>query len=126
MPSLGTDIIDQLAAAKTYRVEKPWGEEVIIEAQDFILKLITVREHQRTSLQHHEIKREVTVVVSGRGGVRGEELALSGIVRPSMPVVVEPGTIHRTVGPCLMIEVTTPENWDVVRHEDDYGRAEQE
>jgi len=129
-PSFADELIDKLTHAHTRCVEKPWGEEVIIEAEGFIIKLITVENHHRTSLQHHERKTEVSVVVRGRGGVRAplthddEMHLLGGLDRPSNPVRINPYEIHRTYGPCTLIEVTTPDDDDIVRHEDDYARED--
>lgn len=106
-------------------VHKPWGHELIIETGAFLLKVIEVDDGKRTSLQHHEVKDEVQWVLGAEkiGGVHVQEddgwhhYGLGDHVR------VRPGTIHRTVGPCLLVEVTTLHNDDVIRHEDDYGRA---
>jgi mannose-6-phosphate isomerase-like protein (cupin superfamily) len=112
------EMLDALEDARVTTVVKPWGTEVIIDAKHFMLKLITVTDGNRTSLQRHTVKDEVIAVIDGEGGVwhDGWTTKAPGVVRNV------PGTVHRTVGPVRLIEVTTPQNDDVVRLEDDYGR----
>lgn len=125
MPSPRADFTQQLLnvlqAASIRKVDKPWGTEVIVDAGAFLLKLVEVREGARTSLQHHERKDEVQMILftdSGSG------VAVWPVVHGEREVVrVPPGRVHRTIGPCVLLEVTTPENDDVVRHEDDYDRV---
>lgn len=130
MPSqpgeLAAQLLDTLEAAVVREVEKPWGFEQIIDCGAFLLKVIFVDEGQRTSLQHHEVKEEVQIVSDAEqdggmylytGAAEPEHHGEGEIVR------VPPGVIHRTVGPCVLIEITTPENDDVIRHADDYDRV---
>lgn len=132
MPFFAADLLDLLEHATVRQVDKPWGHEVIINAGEFLLKLITVYDGHRTSLQHHEVKEEVQFIVAnttdrcGPDGIMYGGVDIQGLPRlvGSAPIRVKPGTIHRSVGPLMLIEVTTPENDDVVRHEDDYGREE--
>lgn len=120
------EIISLLEHGNLRVVHKPWGHEMVIETEAFLLKLIEVDEDRQTSLQHHEVKDEVQYVVGGEGGiVVTHEDGFSEITRVGEHVRVRPGTIHRTVGPCWLIEVTTLHDSDVVRHEDDYNRAPQ-
>jgi mannose-6-phosphate isomerase len=119
MPFSAVELIDALEASEVSIVHKPWGSEVMIRNDEFILKFIRVRHGHRTSLQRHEVKEELIFIIDGEGTVAGTgELH----ERPSPALRIRPGTIHRAVGPIHMIEVTTPENDDVVRLEDDYER----
>jgi mannose-6-phosphate isomerase-like protein (cupin superfamily) len=121
------DLINDISVAFPSLVQKPWGHEIMVEANGFIIKVIHVNSGCRTSLQHHEVKREVSVVLDGGGGIFNDEHhRLDDNKRPSTPVFIKPGMIHRTVGPCTLLEVTSLENWDVVRHADDYGREGEE
>lgn len=125
-PGIVKLLLDAMQSAIHTQVEKPWGGEDIWDCGQFILKVIFVDEGQQTSLQHHEIKDEVQFIadVEDDGGVLVREADGYRHYVASEIVRITPGTIHRTVGPCTLIEVTTPENDDVIRHEDDYNRVE--
>jgi mannose-6-phosphate isomerase-like protein (cupin superfamily) len=121
-------LVRLLAHATYERVDKPWGTEHMLTLPNDggIIKVIHVRAHAATSLQHHVVKEEVTYVLESdgvRGGVHVEDQTWMKHVRSGEHVHLKPGTVHRTVGSCLLLEATTPENYDVVRHADDYGRA---
>jgi mannose-6-phosphate isomerase-like protein (cupin superfamily) len=121
-------LIDQLVVADFEQVDKPWGIEYVITLPSGpIIKLIHVKAGARTSMQHHDVKEEIQFVILTNGndldsGVVTYENDMVNIHRAGARVLVKPGAIHRTQGPCLLLEVTTPENDDVVRHADDYGR----
>lgn len=120
--TLLTELFDLLEGATVTRVEKPWGGEVIVDTGVFLLKLITVDAGSRTSLQLHERKEEVIVVAEGDGGVMtasGDDTIDIGVGSVTR---IKPGTVHRTVGPVRLIELTSMDNEDVVRLADDYGR----
>lgn len=114
-------LLKLLAEGRLQRVEKPWGYEVIIETDEFLLKLIHVNDDARTSLQYHERKREVLMPVDGEGAVNVYQNNIVGQIYRG-PIAIEPFTTHRTVGPLTLLEVTTLDNDDVVRVEDDYQR----
>lgn len=116
--TLATQVLDAVAGATIRTVEKPWGEEVLIDAGEFIIKLITINHGHRTSLQYHEVKEEVIVVAQGSGGVvrAGASYLFNEIVR------IRPGIVHRSFGDATLIEITTPENDDIKRLDDDYDR----
>jgi mannose-6-phosphate isomerase-like protein (cupin superfamily) len=111
------------------RVDKPWGhEEIWAETPHYVGKVLVLKAGHRLSLQHHERKTESLRVQ------RGElELELDddrGILRKSRKKAgeswhVAPGRKHRftAVTDVELVEVSTPELDDVVRHEDDYGRS---
>lgn len=118
-------------ADKVKVVPKPWGEERWITVNDrYAGKLLLLKKGRRLSLQFHERKHEVQYVDSGRikytlgstdrpGEVR-ELVATAGTV-----IILPPGAIHRmeALEDSRLFEVSTPELDDVVRIEDDYGRA---
>lgn len=114
------ELLSVLAAGKVRRVDKPWGYEVIVETDEFLIKHITINEGHRTSLQYHEVKDEVIIPYEGDGRI---EVAARTIRPGDGPVRVTPGTVHRTFGPLVLLEVTTPHDDDVVRLEDSYGRT---
>lgn len=83
---------------------RPWGSMVkLIHTKHFWLKCIVV--HGRTSLQSHSRRTEY-------------HLGTTGIKK------VVPGKIHRmTRGIYLEIAVGDPQEEDITRYEDDYGRS---
>ena len=110
------------------RVEKPWGYEVRFICTDrYAGKLLFIKAGAQLSLQYHEIKDEAFYVrsgtldlVLGRGAEQSTERLVPGDWRH-----IAPGTVHRFRGvtDCELFEVSTPELDDVVRIEDDFGRA---
>lgn len=114
------------------RVDKPWGTEYIIATDEFLLKVIEVFAGQRTSLQHHEKKTEIHWLMDGTGELFKEEpdqderelYQVKSEMRPSPGLLVQPGEVHRAIGPLLILEISTNHPDDVVRHNDDYGRED--
>ncbi len=111
------------------RVDKPWGyEEIWARTERYVGKLLYVRQGHRLSLQHHEVKEETLRLMSGR-----IEVALGPSptalehreLGPGDRVHLPPHTVHRftALEDSLLVEVSTPELDDVVRHSDDYGRS---
>ena len=104
------------------RVEKPWGHELIWAHTDrYVGKVLVIEAGKRLSLQRHEVKDESIYVTSGRlrlylededGTVQVEELT-AGAHRH-----VPTGRIHRyeAIERTELMEVSTPELDDVVRH----------
>jgi mannose-6-phosphate isomerase len=112
------------------RVEKPWGFELIwAEADDYVGKLLFVRAGHSLSLQFHREKDESWYVESGRAelelGDAGERLLNTEVITAGACFHFRPGTVHRVkaIEDTMIIEVSTPHLDDVVRLEDDYGRA---
>ena len=112
------------------RVEKPWGWELIwAHTSEYVGKLLFVRAGQALSLQYHERKDESWYVREGRaelelGRAGSQELAAREIAAGEC-FHFPPRTVHRVraLEDCLIVEVSTPHLDDVVRLEDDYGRA---
>jgi len=112
------------------RVDKPWGYELIWALTDaYCGKLLFVRAGHSLSRQFHRTKDEAWLVQAGRAEL---ELAATGQAVPALVVVAagaafrfEPGTVHRlrAIEDTTVLEVSTPQLDDVVRLEDDYGRA---
>jgi mannose-6-phosphate isomerase len=112
-------------------VPKPWGEERWLAHTDrYAGKLLILKKGHRLSLQYHERKHETQYVDSGR-----IKYTLGSIDRPGeyeeiiahagTTVMLPPGAVHRmeALEDSRFFEVSTPELTDVVRLEDDYGRA---
>jgi mannose-6-phosphate isomerase-like protein (cupin superfamily) len=114
-------------------VEKPWGyEEIFVITDKYVGKILFIKKGEKLSLQHHDVKEETIRVLSGKLGVQvgstlEEALDLAPILMSEGDVLhVTPGTIHRFYAPIddvTLLEVSTPELDDVIRHADDYGRA---
>lgn len=112
----------------TLRVEKPWGhEELWAQGPGYVGKLLSVRAGHRLSLQHHERKVETLRVIKGEvactvgptlGALEERVLHVGDVLH--LPA----GWVHRlrAISDVEIIEVSTPELDDVVRHADDYGR----
>lgn len=113
-------------------IDKPWGHEHIWAKTDqYVGKLLYIKEGERLSLQYHRKKEETIYVLEGKLELVLEE----GSRRDKHSVFLEPGdtfhisplTIHRfaaTQGTDVkLMEVSTTELDDVVRIEDDYSRT---
>lgn len=111
------------------RVEKPWGhEEIWAESEKYVGKILFIRAGERLSLQHHDVKDETIRVLSGTMDLQlADEADVLHVHRfePGMTARISPGRRHRmhAITDVELVEVSTPEIEDVVRHEDDYGRA---
>ena len=121
------ELFGALLGAQVSKVEKPWGSEYVIAPPDFLLKVIEVLDGHRTSLQHHNEKTEIHWLLSGVGYLY-HDVEDAGddrfYYRPSAGILVQPGEIHRAVGPLLILEISTNHPDDVVRHKDDYSRED--
>lgn len=121
------------ASFSPQRVDKPWGYELIWALSDaYCGKLLFVRAGQALSLQYHELKDESWYVQGGRAELQlstigGDDRRVREIV-PGDCFRFRPGTVHRVraIEDTLIFEVSTPDLDDVVRLQDDYGRAEPE
>jgi mannose-6-phosphate isomerase-like protein (cupin superfamily) len=113
----------------TGRVDKPWGYELRWAITDrYLGKVIHVNAGQALSLQYHVQKDETIFVLSGELDLVLEDEA--GAVNThrltaGMSARVRPGRRHRfqAVTDVDLCEVSSPEIDDVVRLEDNYGRA---
>jgi mannose-6-phosphate isomerase len=110
-------------------VDKPWGhEEIWAKTDRYVGKILAIEKGHRLSLQHHEQKDETIRVETG---ILDLELEDSGgtlhvhRLTPGMSAHIAPGRKHRmtAVTDVKVLEVSTPELDDVVRHSDDYGRV---
>jgi mannose-6-phosphate isomerase len=111
-----------------YRVEKPWGYELIWARTDrYVGKVLHVRAGHVLSLQYHNRKDETMHVF------RGELILRSGPVealeerplRAGESVHIPPGLVHQieAVEDSDVLEASTPELDDLVRLQDRYGRG---
>ena len=110
------------------KVYRPWGSYTILEDTPFYkIKRVTVKPHQKLSLQLHHHRSEHWIVVSGTA-----EVVLNTddrMLHQGESTFVRSGTRHRLKNPGVIplevIEVQLGEYLkedDIVRFEDDYGR----
>ena len=105
-------------------VKKPWGWEKWFAAnKKYVGKILFIKKGHRLSRQYHEVKHETIFTLSGRYVM--ELKNAKRIMKEGSVITVPPGRIHRMHAKfcdVTLVEVSTPEVWDVVRLEDDYGR----
>ncbi len=113
---------------KARKVAKPWGhEEIFAETENYVGKILFIRQGEALSLQYHEVKEETLRVLEGTLElVTGPDIKQleNHQIGPETVFHVPPRTLHRMVAvtDCLLLEVSTTHLDDVVRLEDRYGR----
>jgi mannose-6-phosphate isomerase len=111
-----------------YRVEKPWGYELIWARTDrYVGKILHVKAGHALSLQYHNKKDETMHVLSGELKLRigtQEKLETRRFVAGES-VHIKPGVVHsiEAVVDTDVLEASTPELDDLVRLTDRYGRS---
>ena len=111
-------------------ITKPWGHERIwAHTEKYVGKILYIKEGHKLSLQHHDFKDETIYVMEGKlelfYGHNKETLQRIELEEDSS-WRIEPKMLHRFSalnGPVTLLEVSTPELEDVIRHEDLYGRT---
>ena len=111
------------------KTEKPWGFELLFaHTSKYAGKVIFVKKGHRLSLQYHRKKDETLYIYEGKAlleieGSDGRMVPM--LVQSGQCIRVPPRTRHRleAIEDTTFFEVSTPELEDVVRVEDDYGRA---
>jgi mannose-6-phosphate isomerase-like protein (cupin superfamily) len=113
-----------------YRVEKPWGHELIWARTDrYVGKILHIEPGHLLSLQYHEQKDETIYVLRGEIIFRVRDLDGDRLreirMREGDAYHVTPRTVHQmeAVTPADLLEASTPELDDVVRLQDRYGRV---
>jgi len=110
-------------------VKKPWGAyyDLAEEKGKWHLKVIKVKKGQRLSLQKHKLRSEFWIVVEGK--VRIQKNSKSLILKTGDTISFNRQEAHRLEGitKATIIEISfgQHEEKDIVRFEDDYGRAMQ-
>ncbi|MFA5991311.1 MAG: cupin domain-containing protein [Candidatus Doudnabacteria bacterium] len=106
--------------------KKRWGGEVwLIYNNKYALKILYISQGQRLSLQRHKQKEETWNIIKGQ-----PEILLGGQTIHALPgeiYHVPPDTIHRLFAEkddVEILEVSSPELWDLERIEDDYNRGQ--
>jgi len=106
-------------------VKKPWGwEKWFANTKKYVGKILFIKKGHRLSRQYHNVKHETIFTLTGKYVM---ELKRSKkIMKEGSVIVMPPKKIHRMFAKfcdVTLVEVSTPEVWDVVRLEDDYGRS---
>jgi len=111
-----------------YRVEKPWGHEIIwAKADRYVGKILHIEPGHVLSLQYHNKKDESIYVLSGEIILRiqqGDTLT-ERRVSQGEAFHIPPKQIHQFEAVIVtdLLEASTPELDDVVRLKDRYGRV---
>jgi len=110
---------------KVKTVKKPWGHEIwYAQAPKYVGKILVINKGHRLSRQYHKVKHETIYTLKGKFFL--ELNGKKSIQRAGSVVVIPPKSIHRfeaRYGRVTLLEVSTPEVWDVVRLSDDYNRV---
>ena len=110
-----------------YRVEKPWGHELIWARTDrYVGKILHVKAGHALSRQYHRQKDETMHLLRGEMILRlGTEGQLEErVFRAGDSVHIPAGMVHQVeaVEDSDILEASTPELDDLVRLTDRYGR----
>ena len=131
-PNAGGCPEPQIIAAEALKtVAKPWGEERwLAHTNRYAGKILLLKKGHRLSLQYHERKHEAQYIDYGRvkytlGTAKKPGEYREVVLEAGDVVVLPPGAVHRmeALEDTRFFEVSTPELEDIVRIEDDYGRA---
>jgi mannose-6-phosphate isomerase-like protein (cupin superfamily) len=111
-----------------YRVEKPWGYELIWALTDrYVGKILHVKAGHVLSLQYHNRKDETMHLLSGELTLRTQagDTLVSRPFKAGESVHIPAKLIHQieAVVDSDVLEASTPELDDLVRLQDRYGRG---
>ncbi len=111
-----------------YRVDKPWGYELVWARTDrYVGKILHIEPGHVLSLQYHNRKDETIHVLRGEIIFRVQEggRLVERRMREGESYHIVPLTVHQmeAVSAADLLEASTPEVDDVVRLEDRYGRV---
>ena len=111
-----------------YRVEKPWGHEIIWAKTDrYVGKILHIEQGHVLSLQYHNKKDESIYVLSGEIILRLKEgeTMIERRMGQGAAFHIRPKTVHQFEAAVTsdLLEASTPEIDDVVRLQDRYGRV---
>ena len=111
-----------------YRVEKPWGYELIwARTERYVGKILHIEAGHVLSLQYHERKDESIYVLAGEILLRLEqgETRIERRIGQGEAFHIPPQLVHQfeAVVTSDLLEASTPEIDDVIRLKDRYGRV---
>lgn len=108
------------------REDRPWGSfEVIEEEENYWIKKIFVRAGEALSLQSHENRSEIWVVIEGE--IEAQKNDNKVVLSSGECIKIEKREKHRIRGirNTLLVEIAlgSPKEEDIIRYEDSYGRV---
>ncbi len=111
-----------------YRVDKPWGYELVWARTDrYVGKILHIEPGHVLSLQYHNRKDETIHVLRGEIIFRVQEgdRLVERRMREGESYHIVPLTVHQmeALSAADLLEASTPEVDDVVRLKDRYGRV---
>jgi len=111
-----------------YRVEKPWGYELIWAQTDrYVGKILHIDPGHVLSLQYHTQKDESIYVLRGEIILRFQQgdTLIERPLREGEPFHIPAKLVHQfeAVVASDLLEASTPEIDDIVRLKDRYGRV---
>jgi len=125
--------VAELSATNNYKLgdfdERPWGSwRVTDSGKSFVVKRVTVKSGETTSLHYHHGRNEHWIVVAGQATVtRGED---NYVLSENQTTYIPVGVAHRLQNHAnedvVLIEIQTGtllDEADIVRLEDNYGRV---
>jgi mannose-6-phosphate isomerase-like protein (cupin superfamily) len=106
-------------------IDKPWGKEEILTAQDrYVVKRIRMKDKHRCSLQYHHFKTETIYILYGTFLLHLNDKMIR--MQEGDFITILPKEVHRMTNIGLewgaYLESSTTELDDVVRLDDDYER----
>ncbi|MFC1801261.1 phosphomannose isomerase type II C-terminal cupin domain [Nanoarchaeota archaeon] len=107
-----------------YKEERPWGNfEQFTHNQKSTVKIITVKDGAKLSLQSHQKRDETWIILDGKIKVVLDDQTIE--TKPGQKFEIKQGQKHRLIGPGRVLEISHgdfDEN-DIERYEDDYQRC---
>jgi mannose-6-phosphate isomerase len=111
------------------KIEKPWGYELIFTSEElpYTGKIMHINEGKRLSLQIHDKKQETQMLINGKCNLihdNKDGQLITEEMEPNKGYTAHVGQRHRlqAITDCDIFEVSTPENGNTYRLEDDYSR----
>ena len=113
-------------------VERPWGTfELLKTTKDYWVKILTIKKGHRISMQSHHDRKEFWTVISGEGEAEIEsyiDIDIYSLIKGSH-LVIPAEAKHRITNTCdkdlvvCELALGRPNEADIKRYEDDYGRT---
>lgn len=106
-----------------YEEERPWGKfEQYTHNDVSTVKILTLKKDEMLSLQSHEKRDELWVVIEGDVKIVIDDKTYE--TKPGDRFEIKRGQKHRIIGPGRVLEVSFGEfdENDEIRYEDKYGR----
>ncbi|MEK7606287.1 MAG: phosphomannose isomerase type II C-terminal cupin domain [Patescibacteria group bacterium] len=112
---------------KPFTIERPWGSfRQFTKNEPTTVKILFVRDGEALSLQHHKERSEFWRVLSGTPDIQKGKAVIHA--KAGDEFFIDVGESHRITAiggdaTCLEISTGSFNEDDIVREEDNYGRA---